>query len=275
MEDAFTVAKYDNYNKRRIAESWSPQQEGILQMWAEKASGWAWLHDKASRYYSFSSNLLIYPTLVISTIAGGIGLVVAGTTSCENHKIRYVEYMVAGSHILCSTLTSLNKYLRSNEKAEIHLHMNKVFSSFARKIVLELTLNPEDRRDALEFCKLCRDEYDKYVTDSIIIPDNVIAQFKKRFQGAKYKPEICNGLIHFTNYEKYEKRKSTARELEIKIDKIPDIFESGSNTNSCGTADSNSNKNKRTSLDIVPIIPIQLSIEKRKELIEKRRDTIC
>jgi len=216
MDDVFTIAKYDDYIKKRITESWCSQQEAILQMWAEKSSGWAWLHEKAARYYTFSSNLLIYPTLIISTVAGGIGLVLAGD-ACKSNKARYIEYMVAGSHILCSTLTSINKYLRSNEKSEIHLHMNKVFSSFSRKIVLELSLNPSDRRDAIEFCKLCKDEYDKYVTDSIIIPDPVIKEFKYKFSSAKHKPEICNGLIHFTNYEKLDIKKRNSILIETPI----------------------------------------------------------
>lgn len=197
--DAMTVLKYENYIKRRIAESWCIEQEQILQMWAEKASGWAWLHDKAARHYNSASNKLMYPTLVIATTAGGVGLVMVGN-SCLNSYAKYIEYLVAGSHIICSTLTSLNRYLRSNEKAEIHMHMNKSFSSFARKIVLELTLNPEDRRDAIEFCKACRDEYDKLVTDSLLMPGKVIHEFKEKYRDAKHKPEVCNGLIHFTNY---------------------------------------------------------------------------
>ena len=237
--DAMTILKYENYMKNRIAESWCKEQEEILQMWAEKASGWAWLHDKAVRHYNTASNRIMYPTLIISTLAGGIGLIIAGGR-CDHDYSTYIEYIVAGSHILCSTLTTLNRYLRSNEKAEIHMHMNKSFSSFARKIVLELTLSPEDRRDAIEFCKSCRDEYDKLVTDSLLMPEKVIYEFKLKFPDAKFKPEVCNGLIHFTNYyntkrqsldielkkgkkeEKKEEEEKELNKINIHIDSVGD-----------------------------------------------------
>ena len=221
MDDALTVAKYEDYIKRRTAESWTAEQENILQMWAEKASGWAWLHDKSSRYYSNSANKIMYPNIIIGTLSGGLGLV---ATNLEVSK--YINVFVACTNILCASLTSLNKYLRSNEKAEIHLHMNKLFSSFARRIVLELTLNPENRRDSIEFCKSCRDEYDKLVNDSIIIPSDIVQMYKDKYCNVKHKPEVCNGLIHFTNYaristsdstESVEKPKPKSKRLSIPI----------------------------------------------------------
>jgi len=205
MDDALTVAKYENYIKRRTADSWTIEQENILQMWAEKASGWAWLHDKSARYYTTSSNRIMYPNVFIGTFTGGMGLLVNNVTN--PYIARTIGYIVAASNIVCASLTSLNRYLRINEKAEIHIHMNKLFSSFVRKIVLELTLNPENRRNAIEFCKTCKDEYDKLVNDSILIPSDIVDAYKQKYSNTKNKPEVCNGLIHFTNY----KRESEAR----------------------------------------------------------------
>jgi hypothetical protein len=210
MEDALAIANYQNYQKKHALMSWNYDQEEILKMWAEKASGWAWLHEKAARYYNSISNHLTYPNIIISTLAGGIGLAVVGADSAY---AKYIEYIVAGSHIFCATLTSLTRYMRSSEIAEIHSHMNKVFSTFSRKIVLELTLKPEDRRDSIEFCKACRDEYDKLVTDSACIPTEVIQLYKEKYKDTKYKPEVCNGLIHFTEFNS---RKNEAARPKIK-----------------------------------------------------------
>ena len=254
MDDALTVAKYENYIKRRTAESWTEEQENILQMWAEKASGWAWLHDKSARYYNIAANKIMYPNIIIGTLSGGLGLVATNLTSLQTS--RYINVFVACTNILCASLTSLNKYLRSNEKAEIHLHMNKLFSSFARRIVLELTLNPENRRDSIEFCKSCRDEYDKLVNDSIIIPTEIIQMYKDKYSTAKHKPEVCNGLIHFNNYTRISTNDSTDFKLghmsfidEKKTPKrltIPIVTEEN-------TPKEKDNETTRNSLDIVPM----------------------
>ena len=107
-------------------------------------------------------------------------------------------------NILSAMLSSLQKFLRSTEKSEAHSLYSKIFSSFTRKITLELSLNPKDRRECIEFCKQCRDEYDKAVTDCPLVPTHVIEQFKIEFKDEKNKPEVANGLFHFNNFEMCE-----------------------------------------------------------------------
>lgn len=216
--DALIITKYDKYIKNRIAKSWSNDNEYILKMWAEKASGWAWLHDKSARYYNVLSSKIMYPSIILGTLSGSLGLAFTGYV-CNYHIAEYISYGVAGTHLLCSTLFTLNKFMRSSEKAEIHLHMNKEFSAFSRKIVLELTLKPEDRRDALEFCKACRDEYDKLVNDSLIIPIDVVTQFKEKYRDAKFKPEVCNGLIHFASPDSKSELNKDSRIIGLLRDK--------------------------------------------------------
>jgi hypothetical protein len=206
MDDYKTIAKYENVIKRRVADSWNPDQERILKIWAEKASGWAWLHDYASRHYNSLTNKFTYPAILLSTVSGGLGFSVAGQVSEENTSGNYKStnkimiYIIGGMNIAAAVLSSLQKFIRSTEKAEMHMHMNKIFSSFARKIVLELALQPGDRKDCIEFCKICRDEYDKLVTDSPQIPSHVILQFRELFKNANHIPEVANGLIHFETY---------------------------------------------------------------------------
>ena len=196
------VAQYEQIQKKRIADSWSPEQEQILKSWAEKGSGWAWLHDNSARFYLQSSNRLAYPNIFLSTIAGGISFSTAGSGSAAG---MYAGYLVAIMNICCAMLSSFQKFTRSAEKSEIHLQQGKLFSSFCRRITLELALKPEDRKECIEFCKLCRDEYDKLVTESMQIPMEIIDAFKKEFKDSENKPENCNGLVHFPNcHEKAE-----------------------------------------------------------------------
>ena len=179
-----------------IAATWSIPQEDILQIWAEKASGWAWLHDKSQRYYSNQSNLLMYPSIIINTVAGGIGFLNTPAS------IVFLPYIIAIFNIIVAILISFQKFLRSTENAELHARYFSIFSSFTRKISLELTLKPDDRINCIQFCKMCKTEYDTAVSESPIIPDCIIKQFKKEFPNEKNKPEIANGLFHFTVYKR-------------------------------------------------------------------------
>lgn len=211
-EEYKTLAEYEVVQKRRIADSWNPDQERILRIWAEKASGWAWLHDKAARYYNQLTNRFAYPSIFLSTVSGGLGFSIYGMDIKKDS--RYITIVIGCMNLAAAFLSSLQKFVRSTEKAEIHNHMNKLFSTFYRRIVMELALKPADRRDCLEFCKSCRDEYDKLVVDSLEIPDFIIQRFKTIFANAKHVPEIANGLVHFHDYRQtqegleYDKRKS-------------------------------------------------------------------
>ena len=183
---------FENIKKEQIARSWDKEQQDILQIWAEKASGWAWLHDKSTRYYRAQADKFSYTSIIFNTVAGGIGFL--------GNMNDYLPYIIAIMNIFSAMLSSLQKFLRSTEKSESHALYSKIFSSFTRKISLELSLNPRDRRECIEFCKQCRDEYDKAVTDCPLVPQSIINWFRVEFEHEKNKPEVANGLFHFNNY---------------------------------------------------------------------------
>ena len=213
-QDISVVLQDSNKIKRKyIASTWNPNEEQILQIWAEKASGWAWLHDKSERYYRRQSDRLIYPSIILNTISSGIGFMSTGSTGSTNKNINYLPYIIACMNIISATLSSFQKFFRSTENAEAHSRYFSVFSSFTRKISLELTLNPEDRKDCIIFCKMCRDEYDKAVSESPPVPDIIIQHFKDEFPNENNKPEIANGLFHFTNYS----NKSPTQNKELSV----------------------------------------------------------
>ena len=243
IEDLRDIAYYENLTRKKIASGWNIEQEKILKIWAEKASGWAWLHDKTTRYYDNLTNKFTYPAIFLSTLSGGIGFSIAGNANCDNIFTKNMTIVIGGLNVISAFLSSMHKFVRTTEKSEIHSHLNKQFSSFSRKIVLELSLTPEDRRNCLEFCKNCRDEYDRLITESPTIPSDIINSFKKEFQDTSNKPEIANGLIKFdsirTSFDIEKKKKRVQRlknlEKEIKLENI--IVSSFDNETAHTTAD--------------------------------------
>jgi hypothetical protein len=209
MNEYKVIAEYENVLKQRIEDSWNPEQEAILKAWAEKASGWAWLHDKSCRIFNKASNVYTYSSILLSTVSGGIGFMLGdvqngtqpGTTTYALDK-KLLTLSIGFMNIVSAALTSLQKFTRCSEKAETHLQMHKQFSSYCRRIVLELALQRSDRKECIEFCKQCRDEYDRLVENSPQIPSRVIKQFKAKFPDAEHVPEIANGLVHFVDKNK-------------------------------------------------------------------------
>ena len=228
LKDVRTVAEYNEVQRRRIAESWTEEQERILKVWAEKASGWAWLHDKASRHYDMVNNRYTYPIIALSSISGGLGFVMIGGEGTGSGNTRVVttkslSVFVSATHILCAIMTSFQKFRRSGERMETHIHMAKLFSSFSRKIVLELSIRPEYRRQCLDFCIGCKDEYDRLILDSPQIPDYILQQFRKIFHNAEHKPEVANGLIHFHDLKKEISQRSDASRVSI-VESAPNAY---------------------------------------------------
>ena len=204
MNEIRAIADYEALMRRQIEDSWNPEQEDVLKAWAEKASGWAWLHDKSSRFYNTSSNIFTYSSVILSTVSGGIGFMMGDlaneksstASDVEVFDKRWLTFSVGCMNIISAALVSLQKFTRCSEKSEMHSQMNKQFSSYCRKIVLELALQQCDRRNCIEFCKLCRDEYDRLVENSPQIPTRTIREFNIKFK-ADHVPEVANGLVHF------------------------------------------------------------------------------
>jgi hypothetical protein len=70
-------------------------------------------------------------------------------------------YVVGSITIFATAMLTISSEMRSTEKAELHRVKGKQFSKFVRKIMLELSLRPSDRRECSEFSKSCVDDMDR------------------------------------------------------------------------------------------------------------------
>jgi len=196
----------DEQKKQDIVESWSKEQEQILKIWAEKAAGYRWLHDKAGRHYRRLNNNFTYPQIILSTLAGVGGF---GISSASEHSavMAYFGYGIAMVNIMTALLISLQKFTMAAEKSENHTAIGRQFASFYRNITLELSLNPRDRTNCLELCNACKDRYDRLMNIAPNVPEKIIILFKQEFPDAKYKPDIANGLSDMHIWEKTQETK--------------------------------------------------------------------
>ena len=194
----------EEQKKQEIVDSWSKEQEQILKIWAEKAAGYRWLHEKSGRHYRSLNNRLTYPQIILSTLTGvgGFGM----TSSTEG--MSYIGYGIATLNILTALLISLQKFTMAAEKSENHTAIGRQFASFYRNITMELSLNPKDRSNCLELCNACKDRYDRLMNIAPSVPEKIVNRFKSEFPDTKYKPDIANGLSDMHIWEKAEETKS-------------------------------------------------------------------
>tara|TARA_R110000851_G_scaffold197742_1_gene348842 strand:+ start:1313 stop:2059 length:747 start_codon:yes stop_codon:yes gene_type:complete len=198
------LALVDEHKTQDIVDSWSPEQEQILKIWAEKAAGYRWLHEKAGRHYRRLNNKLTYPQIILSTMAGVGGF---GISSADSEIMMYLGYCIAMINIMTALLISFQKFIMAAEKSENHTAISRQFASFYRNITLELSLNPKNRSNCLELCNACKDRYDRLMNIAPNVPEKIILQFKSQFPNAKYKPDVANGLSDMQIWEKTQETK--------------------------------------------------------------------
>jgi len=179
---------------------WCEKQENLLKAWAQRAAGYRWLHNHARLYYQTKNDYLSYPSIIIASITGVGGFAVLnpsgneGVSTDTKNKIMVIQYIFAFLNVLGGILTSISKFSQSAALADTHSSMCVQYSKFYRNIDMELSLDVNDRTDAVEFVKRCREQYDKLLDDAPDIPSNSIKAFNTEFPDRVNKPDVCNGL---------------------------------------------------------------------------------
>jgi hypothetical protein len=108
--------------------------------------------------------------------------------------------VVGGFNILAGIITTIQQFLKITQLNEAHRVSSIAWDKFYRNIKIELAKHPIERMDVRQMVKLCKEEFDRLMETSPVIPEKIIAEFKKSFQKSEEymkisKPEICDFLI--------------------------------------------------------------------------------
>jgi hypothetical protein len=183
---------------------WSIDHERILCEWSDKAMCYRWLHARANARYAYLNALYTIPCIIISTLAG--------TANFAQARVP-VEYQalftmfVGGINILGGIISTIQQFLKITQLNEAHRVSTIAWDKFYRNIKIELAKHPKERIHVAHMLKMSKEEFDRLMETSPVIPDKIIDTFKKSFKdNAEYlkiaKPEICDVLIatdHFRN----------------------------------------------------------------------------
>lgn len=189
---------------------WSSQLENYFKELGEKCYCYAFLHKKAEARFAYRRNFIDLPVIIGSTIAGTLSI---GSSSVFGAENELVAGMAIGALSLAvGVLNTIGSYFAWSKRAETHRLMTIEYSKLFRFISIELSLPREERMLCADLLKVVRENYERLMEISPLIPENILSDFKRRFSTDKYsgisKPSEANGLEEievYTGGQKLEK----------------------------------------------------------------------
>ena len=183
---------FNQKSKKKESEEeklWHPQQEQLLQDWAEMSSGYRWLHDTAYRKYKKQSLNLTIPVIIMSTVTGTANF--AQESFPEDWK-KIVPMIIGFVNLVAAIITTISQFLKVNELQEGNRVASISFGKLTRNITVELNLPHNERTNiGAEFLRTCQAEFDRLIEQSPPIPKDTLISYKKEFDGGNFaKPEL-------------------------------------------------------------------------------------
>src|SRR6056300_468298 len=201
LEAKFLV---DKQKRIENAMSWHTKQEKLVKSWGEKALGYRWLHNRSAQNHNASHRNLSVSYIGITTVAG-LGTLVSSSSGVASMALLYTFSFL---NLAAAGIASIHKFLRCGEQYEANAQTSKMFGRLARDISLELSLELEDRMNAVEYCHKIREEYDKIIDHAPEVPTDIINEYKSMMdkedpENTLARPEMANGK--FKIYSSSEK----------------------------------------------------------------------
>jgi hypothetical protein len=180
----------DNYE-------WSVEHEHILAEWADKAMCYRWLHTRSNSLYANLNAWYTIPCIIISTLAGTANF--AQTRIPTSYQPLFTM-VVGGINILGGIIGTIQQFLKITQLNEAHRVSSIAWDKFYRNVKIELAKHPNERIAVTHMLKMSKEEFDRLMETSPVIPDKIIKEFKLSFSDTdEYKtiskPEICDVLI--------------------------------------------------------------------------------
>ena len=186
-----------------VPAEWSKENEEILVEWCDIAQCYKWLNLRAHTKYSYLHAWFTIPAITLSTITGTASF---AQSSLPTPYSTYAPMAIGAVNIFIGILTTIQQYLKISELNEAHRVSMISWDKFSRNIRIELAKRSEERVEAGQFLKICRNEYDRLMESSPIIPDKIVQEFNDKFRGREgsakrkhfdkiRKPDICSTII--------------------------------------------------------------------------------
>ncbi len=177
--------------------------------WADIAGCYRWLNDRAEKIYSKSNMWITIPVIILSTLGGTANFAVDSFIPDGQLEMKkYAAAAIGGISIFAGVLTTLGNFFQYAQKSEAHRVAGIAWGKFQRQVTVELAIHPDERIEAMDFLKICRQDLDRLIEQSPPVPDAVITAFEAEFKHVPNLkvPDICHGIEHTKVYDSNKTR---------------------------------------------------------------------
>ena len=177
---------------------WKEEEENLLRDWADKAQCYELLHAKSHAVYKSRHAWFVIPVIIISTVTGTANF---AQDKITNEKDKNIFVMVVGGlNIFAAIVTTVSQFLKISEMNEGHRVASYSWGKYYRNIRTELAKHPLDRTNPADLIAMAKEEYDRLLELSPMIPKKVVQEFNKTFlkNNKISKPEICDIIVPTT-----------------------------------------------------------------------------
>ena len=170
---------------------WKEEEEILLKDWADKAQCYELLHSKSHAIYKKRHAYFVIPVIIISTLTGTANF--AQDKVAESKRNIFVM-ITGGFNIAAAIISTVGQFLKISEMNEGHRVASYSWGKFYRNIRTELAKHPLDRINPTDMLSMAKEEYDRLLELSPMIPKKIIREFNTIFlkNNDIAKPEICD-----------------------------------------------------------------------------------
>ncbi len=194
---------------KKFLNGWTPEQERLMAEWADIAGCYKWLNDRAEKIFTRSNMWITIPVIILSTLTGTANFAIDSFVPGDDLAMKkFISAGIGGISIFAGILTTLGNFFQYAQKSEAHRVASIAWGKFQRQVTVELAIHPDERIEAMDFLKICRQDLDRLIEQSPPIPDPVIAAFETEFKGIPNLkvPDICHGIEHTRVYDSSKPR---------------------------------------------------------------------
>jgi hypothetical protein len=182
---------------KKFQNGWTREQEQLMAEWSDIAACYRWLHDRTEKLFSSKNTWITIPVIILSTLTGTANFALGSFISAEPQKT-YAQAGIGAVSIFAGILSTLGNFFKFAQNSEANRVASIAWGKFQRLLAVELAINPDDRIEAMDFLKICRNDLDRLIEQSPPVPDIVIKAFEEEFKDMPHlkRPDICHGLDH-------------------------------------------------------------------------------
>jgi hypothetical protein len=173
--------------------SWNNALETLIANEAERCSELSLLHKECEAYFSFRTNIITLPVIVLSTVNGFL----SGSSKIILSETTSFSIGIGAISLFTGFLSTIGSYFAWAKRTEAHRISAIQFRKISRDLTIQLSLLKNERVNARDILKLTREQIAHLLEISPEpIPDVIQKKYEEKFKDVKdvSHPELISGL---------------------------------------------------------------------------------